>query len=520
MASNIKTIVDAYTAKTDFVDYNLAAHINALQTALDNLAYATVSQAAFANVETLAGNKTLTDDDASIQVLNPNSADRDVSLATLAVTNHATYIYNSSGSNRLLTVKNSGGTTIRVVPPGKGFWFISDGSQWLVSGFDLYKTISPSQITANQNDYNPTGAYEADIIRLDSDAAWNITGLAGGSAGRVKFLMNVGSFTLTLKNNDVGSTAENRFDFGTDFSFESKKATAIIYDPTSSRWRMVGGGTRETHYKITPTVVSNDLVLTITHADGTTPSACRPLWFLIGNTWRACTAALSVTKVDGTNWANLGSAELGTKEQDLFPYAIWNTNLSGGTVDVLWSRIPYGRLYSDFSGTTTNENYAAINATAPAATDECAPLGRFAATLSLSGTSHVWTVPTYTNVNLVQQPINKTRVLTFTSVITAQSGTPTSTTVNSATYQRQGRRIKVLVDVTLTTVGTATQSVFATAPVSGNGVGFGQETASTGYTVAMGFGVAGANIMSMRKYDATTLWVNGYRPVVEVEIFG
>lgn len=204
------------------------------------------------------------------------------------------------------------------------------------------------------------------------------------------------------------------------------------------------------NYKITPSVATNDLTVALKRADGTDPSTQRPLWFRFGTVWRACTAALSVTKNDGTNWAALGSAELATKEVDLFCYLVWNTNLATDAVDIFWSRIPYGRLYSDFSATTTNEKYAAINATAPDANDECINIGRFAATLGVSAT-YLWTIPTSSNLNLIHQPIFRSRRLTWISVVTYAGGTtsPTSNTVNNAFYRVLYDKVYVSVKSTL-----------------------------------------------------------------------
>jgi len=220
--------------------------------------------------------------------------------------------------------------------------------------------------------------------------------------------------------------------------------------------------TYNNRYKIVPTVSSNDLVLAIKTVDGNDASATDAIPFKIGNTIRWCTAALSVTKADGTNWANLGSAELGTKEADLFVYVVWNTNL--GAVDVFWSRIPYGRLYSDFSATTTNEKYAAINATAPAATDECVLIGRFAATLSLSGTSHLWTVPTYTNINLIHTPISTTRWLSWTPNVSQGVSTNISKTIDKATYILDGSTLQYALRLTFSAAGTAGSAIVFTLP--------------------------------------------------------
>lgn len=217
----------------------------------------------------------------------------------------------------------------------------------------------------------------------------------------------------------------------------------------------------ETAYKIAPSVSANDLILAIKHLDGTDPSVQRPIMVKIGNSKRLITAALSVTKADGTSWANLGSAELATKEVDLFPYLVWNTNLATDAVDIFWSRIPYGRLYSDFSGTTTNEKYAAINGTAPAATDECINIGRFAATLS-AGAGYTWTVPTFTNVNLIQHPMFETRWLDYVPTW-ASSGTAVALgdAVIGGRYKIIQNSVKLVIFQTMgstTTYGTGTYS--------------------------------------------------------------
>lgn len=103
-------------------------------------------------------------------------------------------------------------------------------------------TLTPPQITANQNDYAPapgTGvafnvAYR---LRINSDAARDITGLTGGADGRELFITNTGSFAITLKNASGSSTAANRFEMGADVILGSNVSVLIQYDGTSSRWR-------------------------------------------------------------------------------------------------------------------------------------------------------------------------------------------------------------------------------------------------------------------------------------------
>lgn len=108
--------------------------------------------------------------------------------------------------------------------------------------FQLTGDISPAQIVANTNDYNPTGLAAATILRLNTDASRDLTGLAGGADGRVVFILNVGSFDLVLKNASGSSSASNRFLLGgTDVTLTADKGAFLLYDSTSSRWRLIGG---------------------------------------------------------------------------------------------------------------------------------------------------------------------------------------------------------------------------------------------------------------------------------------
>lgn len=101
--------------------------------------------------------------------------------------------------------------------------------------------ISPAQITADQNDYNPTGLSTATVLRLSTDAARNITGLAGGADGRILVLLNIGAFDFVLVDESASSSAANRFAFDANATVAGDQSIIIIYDSTSSRWRKAGG---------------------------------------------------------------------------------------------------------------------------------------------------------------------------------------------------------------------------------------------------------------------------------------
>lgn len=104
---------------------------------------------------------------------------------------------------------------------------------------DFYLTgvITPAQITADQNNYNPSGLSGASEVQLTTDALRNITGLAGGAAGRVIRLVNAGSNLAVLKDQNASSTAANRFLMGADLQLAANEAVTLSYDANASRWR-------------------------------------------------------------------------------------------------------------------------------------------------------------------------------------------------------------------------------------------------------------------------------------------
>lgn len=161
-------------------------------------------------------------------------------LGTPSSANLATALTDKTGSG--LAVFGTGPTISAADLTGE-----TDIQQSLI----LTGDISPTQLTANTNDWAPTGFSTAAAVRLSTDASRNITGLAGGADGRIIILHNVGSFEAVLKNQDVNSTAGNRFLFGGDVTLLADYSITLRYDATTSRWRAIttasagggGGGT-------------------------------------------------------------------------------------------------------------------------------------------------------------------------------------------------------------------------------------------------------------------------------------
>lgn len=102
--------------------------------------------------------------------------------------------------------------------------------------------LSPAQITAQADDYNPTGLSSASLIHISSDAARSITGIvSNGSQGRHLWLFNVGSFNITLEYEHAGSTATNRFTGNgfADVVIASGHIAHLIYSGVHGRWMIV-----------------------------------------------------------------------------------------------------------------------------------------------------------------------------------------------------------------------------------------------------------------------------------------
>jgi len=106
--------------------------------------------------------------------------------------------------------------------------------------FLLSGDISPTQITADQNDYAPTGHGTTTTFRLTSDTARSITGLSGGADGRIVILGNDNaSAVITLADANTGSSAANRFSFGFNVVLSPKQRAILQYDATDSRWKLI-----------------------------------------------------------------------------------------------------------------------------------------------------------------------------------------------------------------------------------------------------------------------------------------
>ena len=99
---------------------------------------------------------------------------------------------------------------------------------------------SPATFTDHVVDYD-TGT--TTVQRLDGGASSrNITGFAGGRAGRLISIVNVGGNFLKLIHEHVSSAAANRIIVpnGTSYNIGVDSSVFLWYDSTASRWRVIG----------------------------------------------------------------------------------------------------------------------------------------------------------------------------------------------------------------------------------------------------------------------------------------
>jgi hypothetical protein len=130
-----------------------------------------------------------------------------------------------------LKVSNDGSTFVEALAIDQ-----TTGNAALSRGFALTGVISPSQLTSNQDNYNPAGIASASVLNLSSDALRSVSGLAGGEEGRIVSIVNTGSQIISLLNESASSTAANRFALGGDVAINAKQAALLRYDSAAARW--------------------------------------------------------------------------------------------------------------------------------------------------------------------------------------------------------------------------------------------------------------------------------------------
>lgn len=150
-------------------------------------------------------------------------------------------VTNGSGvsGNPTLSLPSALTFTGKTVTGGTFAGIATTGTFDIQQALALSGDITPAQITAQADDYAPTGNSTASVLRLSTDATQTLTGLAGGTDGIIKIIHNVGANDLVIADGSASSTAANRFKIGADLTVPAQASVMLRYDATESRWYKV-----------------------------------------------------------------------------------------------------------------------------------------------------------------------------------------------------------------------------------------------------------------------------------------
>lgn len=163
------------------------------------------------------------------------------------------YNAGSTAANRIYTCD----TLDRWLRPGQTMTLVYEAaiSRWFIIEQDFSQPrydnmVTPAQITANQNNYAPTGCQGATMLRLSSDASRNITGIGyaaftpslgtGVNTYRLD-IVNVGAQNIVFTNNDAASDADKQIvtGVGGNKTITPNQSVTMLYDATSTKWRII-----------------------------------------------------------------------------------------------------------------------------------------------------------------------------------------------------------------------------------------------------------------------------------------
>jgi hypothetical protein len=172
-----------------------------------------------------------------------------LSAGDITASNFYEVAYNSSGSAFIIMITTGNGApaTLSGTNAFTGANTFANDSTFnnlinITEDVRFSGDISPTQLTANQDDWAPTGHATASVFRVTTDATVRtITGITGGADGRLLLLVNANSSTAFILADETTSTAANQImtPNSADYYVRGGGAVLLWYDSTSSRWRIL-----------------------------------------------------------------------------------------------------------------------------------------------------------------------------------------------------------------------------------------------------------------------------------------
>lgn len=107
-----------------------------------------------------------------------------------------------------------------------------------ITGSSTYTGDGALSLTASQTAVTTTDLHVINVT-ADTDFGWTIGGLAGGAAGRELLILNVGSNSFFIEDEDGGATAADRIVTPGSADLLMPAGACIRLRYTSSRWRVI-----------------------------------------------------------------------------------------------------------------------------------------------------------------------------------------------------------------------------------------------------------------------------------------
>ena len=97
-------------------------------------------------------------------------------------------------------------------------------------------------INVNTDNLNVPDLVSGVLLRLNVTGNYTLSGIIPPdiNQGNLLFLRNVGTGNLSLKNNNAGSGANNRFLMGGNHNVQSNESAIFVYDTIDLRWAIFG----------------------------------------------------------------------------------------------------------------------------------------------------------------------------------------------------------------------------------------------------------------------------------------
>jgi len=134
------------------------------------------------------------------------------------------------------------GQTHLILRSGTAFRILTSNSGSISSSLILNGIVTPAAaLSGTENNYTTTDIATSNVVRVVTDGAdVLLTGISstGIANGQILMLVNIDTLKkITLKNNDAGSSASNRFLIDADIAILTEKSAVLWYDGTTARWR-------------------------------------------------------------------------------------------------------------------------------------------------------------------------------------------------------------------------------------------------------------------------------------------